>query len=163
MDGSEFPEATIALSGQQLRAIGTRYLDAIRALAPDAERITDKMPGNFANVGLIHLALPNARILHTCRDPRDTATSCFSLLFALGHAYTYELAELGRYLRAYKKLMRHWHQVLPQGVMIHVPYETLVNDTQAVAKRIVAHCGLEWDDACLSFYEAKRPVRTASV
>jgi len=160
---SEFPEAVAELSSDQLRTIGKSYVDAIRALAPDAERITDKMPGNFANVGLIHLALPNARIIHTCRDPRDTATSCFSLLFALGHAYSYDLAELGRYLRAYQKLMRHWHQVLPEGVMIDVQYETLVNDLEHQAKRIVEHCGLEWDEACLSFYEAKRPVRTASV
>jgi tetratricopeptide (TPR) repeat protein len=159
----EFPEAVAELSGDRLRTIGKSYVDAIRALAPNAERITDKMPGNFANVGLIHLALPNARIIHTCRDPRDTATSCFSLLFALGHAYSYDLAELGRYLRAYQKLMRHWHQLLPEGVMIDVQYETLVSDLEAQAKRIVAHCGLEWDDACLSFYEAKRPVRTASV
>jgi len=162
-NGIEFPEAVASLSGEELRALGASYVCAIRRLAPDAERITDKMPGNFFNAGLIHLTLPNARIIHTCRDPRDTAMSCFSLLFALGHAYSYDLAELGHYLRAYEKLMAHWREVLPKGTMIEVQYETMVGNLETEAKRIVAHCGLEWDDACLSFHKSKRAVRTASV
>ena len=162
-EGAEFPEAVAGLSGEALHALGTSYLDAIGPLAPAATRITDKMPGNFFHAGLIHLALPNARIIHTRRDPRDTAMSCFSTLFAMGHPHTYDLAELGRYIRAYETLMAHWRRVLPQGAMIEVQYETLVGNLETEAKRIVAYCGLEWDDACLSFHKTKRPVRTASV
>ena len=162
-EGAEFPEAVAGMSGEALDALGTSYLDAIRPLAPAATRITDKMPGNFFHAGLIHLALPNARIIHTRRDPRDTAMSCFSTLFAMGHPHTYDLAELGRYIRAYETLMAHWRRVLPIGAMLDVQYETLVGNLETEAKRIVDYCGLEWDDACLSFHETKRPVRTASV
>jgi hypothetical protein len=112
---------------------------------------------------LLHLALPNARIIHTRRDPRDTALSCFSILFALGHAYTYDLGELGRYIAAYQRLMEHWRQVLPDGAMLEVQYEELVGDLETEARRIVEFCGLGWDAACLSFYKTERPVRTASV
>jgi len=160
---SEFPEAVPAMSGDQLRQVGESYLQAIQRLAPEAERITDKMPANFLQAGLIHLVLPNARIIHTGRDPRDTAFSCFSILFAMGQEFTYDLTELGRYVRAYQRLMEHWRNVLPQGVMLEVQYEELVGNLEAQARRIIAHCGLEWDDACLAFYRTKRPVRTASV
>ena len=121
------------------------------------------MPYNFQKVGLIHLALPNVRVIHTRRDPRDTALSCFSILFAEGHDFTYGLAELGRYIRSYGALMEHWRQVLPGGVMLEVQYEDVVDHLEEEARRIVAHCGLEWDDACLAFHKTERQVRTASV
>ena len=161
-DAAAFPEAVQALSGEELRRIGEQYVQAVTRLAPGAERITDKMPGNFSLAGLIHLALPNARIIHACRDPRDTAFSCFSLLFSGTLEFTYDLAELGRYYRAYLKLMAHWREVLPQGIMLEVQYEDVVRDLESQARRIIAHCGLEWDDACLSFYKTERSVRTAS-
>jgi tetratricopeptide (TPR) repeat protein len=162
-NGAEFPEAVAGISGEEFNALGTNYVTAMRALAPDAERIIDKMPSNFFNAGLAHLALPNVRIIHTRRDPRDTAVSCFSILFALGHAYSYDLRELGRYIAAYQRLMEHWRQVLPNGVMLEVQYEQLVGGLKTEAKRIVEFCGLDWDEACLSFYKTERPVRTASV
>ncbi|MGB9389027.1 MAG: sulfotransferase [Xanthobacteraceae bacterium] len=162
-NGAEFPEAVASMSSAELNALGTNYVTAMRALAPDAARIIDKMPGNFFNAGFLHLALPNARIIHTRRDPRDTALSCFSILFALGHAYTYDLGELGRYIAAYQRLMEHWRQVLPDGAMLEVQYEELVGDLETEARRIVEFCGLGWDAACLSFYKTERPVRTASV
>ena len=161
-DAATFPEAVHALSGEDLRGIGEQYVRAVTPLAPGAERITDKMPGNFSLVGLIHLALPNACIIHACRDARDTAFSCFSLLFSGTLEFTYDLAELGRYYRAYLKLMAHWREVLPEGIMLEVQYEDVVHDLESQARRIIAHCGLEWDDACLSFYETERSVRTAS-
>jgi tetratricopeptide (TPR) repeat protein len=162
-DGTEFPEAIASLSERDLLTLGTSYVRAMHSLAPEAERITDKMPSNFFYAGLIRLALPNARIIHTRRDPRDTAVSCFSILFAMGHPYTYDLAELGNYIRSYERLMEHWRQVLPEGTMIEVQYEQLVQNLETEAKRIVNFCGLEWDESCLSFYKTKRPVRTASV
>ena len=121
------------------------------------------MPANFRFLGLIHLALPNARIIHTCRDPIDTCLSCFSKLFTEEQAFAYDLGELGRYYRAYQKLMEHWRHVLPPGVMLDVQYEELVADFDEQTRRIVTHCGLEWDARCLSFYETQRPMKTASV
>ena len=150
------------VGGEELRAIGARYVERVRALAPAARRITDKMPGNFRFAGLIHLALPNARIIHTSRDPVDTCLSCFSILFGGDQPYSYDLGELGRYYRAYASLMAHWRAVLPKGFMLEVRYEALVADFEPQARRIVAHCGLDWDDSCLDFHTAARPVRTAS-
>jgi hypothetical protein len=156
-----FPEAIATLPDRELNAIGGEYVRTVRRMSPVAERITDKMPGNFAFVGLIHLAMPNARIIHACRDVRDTAFSCFSLLFSGGHTYSYDLAELGHHCRAYLRLMQHWREVLP-GVMLEVRYEDVVTDLEAQARRIVGFCGLEWEDACVDFHRTERSVRTAS-
>ncbi len=135
----------------------------IRQMGPAAERITDKMPTNFRYLGLIHLALPNARIIHVRRDVRDIAFSCFSILFEEDQLpFTYDLTELGRYIHAYQALMEHWREILLPGVMLEVQYEEIVDDLAGQAKRIVAHCGLHWDDACLEFHKTKRIVHTAS-
>jgi len=150
------------LSAATVRRLGTEYLAGLRTLAPAATRITDKMPANFALVGLIHLALPEARIIHVRRNPIDTCVSCFSTLFTLGHPYTYDLAELGRYYRAYEAMMEHWRKVLPAGAILDVHYEDLVGDLDAQARRMLEHCDLPWDDACLRFYETERAVSTAS-
>jgi tetratricopeptide (TPR) repeat protein len=161
LNGSlHFPEIVSSMDDEHLRQLGASYVSSINNLAPHAERIVDKLPTNFLFAGLIHLALPNARIIHTRRDPIDTCLSCFSKLFTKGHLYSYDLAELGRYYRAYEMLMEHWRRILPPGVMLEVQYEDVTEDLESAARRIVAHCGLEWDDACLSFYETARPVRT---
>ncbi len=160
--GPEFPGALLTLSGEQLRQIGTTCAARMRALAPAAERITDKTLENFRFAGLIHLALPNARFVHVRRDPLDTCFSCFSRLFVEGLPYTYDLGELGRYYRAYEALMAHWRAALPEGVMLEVQYEELVADLEGQAKRIAAHCGLEWNARCLEFHKTERLVRTAS-
>nr|WP_256366579.1 sulfotransferase [Methylocapsa sp. S129] len=158
-----YPEAVPLMSGDQFHQLGAAYLGRIRSGAPAvAERIANKMPDNFRLAGLIHLALPNARIIHTRRDPVDTCLSCFSTLFAGNLGYAYDLAELGRYYRGYEALMAHWRAVLPQGVMLEVQYEEVVADLEGQARRIVAHCGLEWDARCLDFHKTARPVRTSS-
>jgi hypothetical protein len=130
---------------------------------PDKERIVDKMPFNFLFIGLIYLALPNARVIHVRRDPLDTCFSCYSQLF-LGsrQPYAYDLAELGHYYRAYEGLMDHWRKVLPHDFMLEVRYENLIDDLESEARRILDYCGLAWDEACLRFYETQRPVLTAS-
>jgi tetratricopeptide (TPR) repeat protein len=156
------PELIRTLADEDLVRLGTRYLGGIRNIAPNAERVTDKAPSNFRFVGLIHLALPNARIIHTRRDPVDTCVSCFATLFTWGQPFAYELGELGRYYRAYQRLMDHWRAVLPEGVMLEVRYEELIADFEAQTRRIVAYCGLPWDEACLAFYKTQRPVRSAS-
>ena len=160
---ARFPELVPHLSGEQLRELGSRYLEGIVPAAAGAERITDKMPLNFFFNGLIHLALPNARIIHTRRDPVDTCFSCFATLFTGDHRVAYGLSDLGRYYQAYAALMDHWRRVMPEGAVLEVEYELLAADFEPNARRIVAHCGLAWDDACLEFHRARRPVRTASM
>jgi hypothetical protein len=130
-------------------------------LAPAAQRITDKLPGNYRYIGAIQLVLPRSQIIFCRRDLRDIAVSCFQTLFMYGHAWSYDLAELGRVLVAFARLMEHWRAVLPDR-FLEVGYENVVVEPEAEARRIVAHCGLAWDDACLDFHNARRAVRTAS-
>jgi len=157
-----YPDFVPALDAAAIRRIGASYLAQVRALAPAAARITDKMPANFFFAGLIHLALPNARIIHTMRDPVDTCISSFSKLFTAEQSHSYDLAELGRYYRRYERLMAHWRHVLPPNRILDVRYEDVVADVEGQARRILAHCDLAWDPRCLAFHKTERPVRTAS-
>jgi hypothetical protein len=157
-----YPEFMTAIDKPALKQIGARYVSLIREMTPHGDRVTDKMPSNYYFTGLIHLALPNARIIHTVRDPIDTCISCFSKLFSAEQNHTYDLGELGRYYKRYQHLMQHWHRVLPRGRILDVRYEDVVADLEGQARRIVEYCGLPWDERCLSFHETDRPVRTAS-
>jgi Sulfotransferase family len=159
---ASFPDLVADMADANFRDIGASYTAAISSLAPDAAHITDKMPSNFIFAGFIHLALPNAVIIHTVRNPVDTCLSCFSKLFSGQQNHTYDLAELGRYHRRYQALMGHWHAVLPAGRILDVRYEELVADPEGQARRILAHCGLDWDPRCLDFHQTERAVRTAS-
>jgi tetratricopeptide (TPR) repeat protein len=162
--GRRFPEIVSLMSAGDLRRLGANYVGRLRAAAPTAERIANKEVSNFRHVGLIHLALPNARVIHVRRDPIDTCFSCFSKLFVQDQApYSYDLRELGRYYRAYEALMAHWRRVLPQSAMLEAQYEDVVGDLEGQARRIVAYCGLEWDARCLDFHRTQRHVRTASL
>ena len=161
-DRVEFPDVVAHMSDEQFRRLGATYLAEIKRLAPGAKRIANKMPANYILAGLIHLALPNAAIIHTMRDPADTCVSCFSKLFTEEQNHTYDLAELGRYHRHYQALMAHWHRVLPRGRILDVRYEDVVADLEGTARRIVAHCGLDWSPRCLDFHQTERLVRTAS-
>jgi hypothetical protein len=157
------PVLASAMTEQHFYDLGARYLAKLEEIAPSAKRITDKMTGNFSLAGIIHAALPNATIIHTVRDPVDTCISCFSKLFGKGElSYAYNLAELGRYYRHYQELMAHWNRALPPGRILDVRYEDVVNDLEGQARRIIAHCGLEWDARCVAFHKTERPVRTAS-
>ena len=113
-----FPEIAQAMDLQDFDTIGHQYATRLRQHSPTAARITDKMPSNFCFVGLIHLALPHARIIHVTRDPLDTCLSCFSRLFSAEQNHTYDLAELGRFYRKYAELMAHWRKALPEGRML---------------------------------------------
>ncbi len=157
-----FPAYVGVLDANSLRRLGQAYLASLPAVAVGKTRITDKMPGNFSYVGLIRLILPNARIIHTVRDPVDTCVSCFSRLFANGQPFSYDLAELGRYYRGYHELMAHWRSILPAGAMLDVSYEDVVDDLEQQARRLIDYCGLPWDDRCLSFHQVRRPVATLS-
>jgi Flp pilus assembly protein TadD len=146
-----------------LRDLGREYLDHAGKLAPrDARYFTDKMPGNYQHLWLIPLMLPNARIIHCMRDPMDTCFSCYTLRFTSGHEYCYDLRTLGRTYLRYRRLMKHWHDVLPSGRILDVRYEDVVASAEREVRRMLEYLGLPWSPACLSFYETERPVRTAS-
>ncbi|QGM45152.1 tetratricopeptide repeat-containing sulfotransferase family protein [Methylocystis heyeri] len=162
--GENYPDAFFGVEGAKLRELGARYVAGIgRNAPPGVLRITDKTPDNFRFIGLIRLALPNARIIHVRRDPLDTCFSCFSRLFAGDLGYIYDLGELGRYYRAYEKLMAHWRAALPKGAMLEVQYEEAVADLESFARGIVDFCNLDWDPRCLDFHRQERLVRTSSL
>lgn len=162
-EGAVFPAGARQLSAHHKLQLAGEYLRMLGQYMPQGKtRITDKMPGNFRFVGLIHQLLPNAKIIHCTRDPMDTCVSIYRHYFSGSHPYAYDLRELGMYYKSYKKLMAHWHAVLPEGVLLDVPYEELVADQQFHTRRLLDFCNLSWDDACLAFHETERPVHTAS-
>jgi tetratricopeptide (TPR) repeat protein len=161
--GAGFPDNVPALDRAGLARWGADYVTGLRRRAPGARHVTDKMPANFFAVGLIHLMLPNAKIIHVNRNPVDTCLSCFTRLFNQQQHQTYDLAELGRYYADYARLMEHWRKVLPHGSFLDVSYEDIVADQEAQARRMLDYCGLEWNVACLDFHKHKRSIRTASV
>jgi tetratricopeptide (TPR) repeat protein len=156
-----FPQSILSLDADGLRRSGQAYLASLPTLPDGKTQITDKMLANFLYVGLIRLILPNARIIHTMRDPVDTCLSCFSRLF-VDLPFSYDLGELGRYYRGYHELMAHWRSVLPSGAMLDVVYENVVDNLEEQARRLIDYCGLPWDDRCLAFHETNRPVATSS-
>jgi len=155
-------QITLTATSEQVHAIGADYLSEIRQAWPDAKRVVNKMLPNFLFVGLIRRAFPKARIVHVVRNAIDTCLSCFSIEFPEGAAYLYDLGELGRYYRAYAELMEHWRSILPQGVMLDLKYEELVANPEQQIRRLLDHCGLNWDPVCLDFAKSERPVWTAS-
>lgn len=161
-DGADYPEVLAGLDADAFRALGHRYLESTRIQRRvGAPRFIDKMPNNFAHVGLIHLMLPNAHIIDARRHPLACCLSNFKQLFARGQQFTYRLEDLGHYYREYVELMAHFDHVLP-GRIHRVFYERLVGDTEAEVRRLLDHCGLPFEETCLRFHENKRVVRTVS-
>jgi tetratricopeptide (TPR) repeat protein len=159
---SKYPEILGELDDGQLRALGEQYLAQTRIQRKtDAPFFIDKLPNNWAHAGLIHLILPNARIVDARRHPLACCFSGFKQHFARGQNFTYSLEDIGRYYRDYVELMAHIDDVLP-GRVHRVIYEQLVEDTGTQVRALLAYCGLPFDDACLRFYESERAVRTAS-
>jgi tetratricopeptide (TPR) repeat protein len=156
-----YPESVIDSSAESLAVLGTRFIDETRIYRSDRPRFIDKMPNNFSHIGLIQLILPNATIIDVRRHPMDTCFSAYKQHFAQGQSFTYDLEDLGRYYRSYLELMDHWDRVLP-GKVLHLAYEDLVRDTEHSVRKLLTHCGLEFEPACLRFHETKRSVRTAS-
>ena len=146
-----------------MRALGERYLQQTRIQRKtDAPFFIDKMPNNFAHVGLIHLILPNAKIIDARRHPLGCSFSNFKQHFARGQHFTYSLEDIGRYYRDYVELMAHFDAVLP-GRVHRVIYEQMIDDTEAEVRRLLEYCGLPFDERCLRFYENERAVRTAKL
>jgi tetratricopeptide (TPR) repeat protein len=160
--GSTYLEVLAQLSADELRGLGERYLEQTRIQRKTgAPFFIDKMPNNFMHVGLIHLILPNAKVIDARRHPLGCCFSNFKQHFARGQHFTYSLEDIGRYYRDYVRLMAHFDAVLP-GRVHRVIYEHMVDDTEAEVRRLLAHCGLPFDERCLRFYENERAVRTAS-
>jgi len=157
-----YPQALAALPLAELRSIGEDYLARTRIQRKTQKpRFIDKLPNNFLHTGFIHLMLPNASIIDARRHPLGCCFSGFKQHFARGQNFTYDLAELGAYYRSYVELMAHFDAVLP-GRVHRVLYERMVEDTETEVRRLLTHCGLPFEPACLRFYENERAVRTAS-
>lgn len=159
----KYPQIVQRMNAAQYALVADGYLSKVTALAPKAARITDKLLTNYYFVGLLHTLFPNARFIHTRRNPVDTCLSAFTKLFKDDMPHSYDLGELGRYYRKYDELMAHWEAVLPPGVLKTFVYEDVVDDLPRMARELIDFVRLPWNDACLSFHESSRPVRTASV
>jgi tetratricopeptide (TPR) repeat protein len=156
-----YPESLASAPHEVLSAFGRRYIEETRMLRRGLPRFIDKLPNNFTHAGLIHAILPHATIIDVRRHPMDACFSCFKQYFASGQTFTYDLHGLGRYYRLYLELMNHWDAVLP-GKILHLYYEGLVAAPETHIRRLLTHCGLEFDPRCLQFHETQRPIRTSS-
>lgn len=159
--GDRYPECLPKLTQEAADVMARRYLDRLTQIAPQARRVTDKLPGNFMYLGLIELLFPGARVIHCMRDPVDTCLSAYFQDFSSSHPYAYDLSNLGAFYRGYLKLMAHWRKVIHLP-LLEIKYEDLIADQERVTRSLVEFCGLEWDNRCLQFHETKRFVGTAS-
>ena len=150
------------LSAQVLERQALAYLRTISVLDTRASRITDKLPSNYLHLGLISRMFPRARVIHCTRDPLDTCLSCFFQHFRGAFPWSYRLDWCGAYYRQYERVMECWGACLEGLQMLEVPYEKLVDNQEEWSRRLIDFAGLEWDDACLKFYESKRVVDTLS-
>jgi tetratricopeptide (TPR) repeat protein len=156
-----YPAVLADLHADAVRQLGEKYLHDTRVYRAGKPRFIDKMPNNFRHVGLIHLMLPNAKIIDARREPMACCFSNFKQLFAAGQEFTYSLEDIARYYRSYIELMRHWDSVLP-GRILHVQHEELIADLEGNVRRLLEFCGLEFQPQCIEFYKTERSVRTAS-
>jgi tetratricopeptide (TPR) repeat protein len=156
-----YPEIVRAASPEQLGNLGRRYIEETTPLRGARPYFIDKMPNNFSHVGLIHAILPRAVIIDARRHPMDACFSTFKQHFAEGQSFSYDLEDLGRYYRCYLSLMDHWDEVLP-GKVLRLQYEQLIREPEREIRRLLRHCSLPFEPACLKFHETRRSVRTAS-
>jgi hypothetical protein len=154
-----YPDCVWALSKADLEEAASRYLQVLTARSGRAKRVTDKMPSNFARIGLIKRLMPQARIIHCTREPLDTCLSNYFHYFAVGNEFACRFEELAAYYADYRRLMAHWKSVFPSEI-VDVAYEDVVADQEATSRRLVAAIGLDWDPDCLRFHENKRAVNT---
>jgi len=161
LEDNRYPAALAELAPEEFRRLGERYITDTRAYRQGKPFFIDKMPNNFCHIGLIHLMLPNAKIIDVRRDPMACCVSNLRQLFAKGQEFTYSIEDIARYYRTYLELMRHWDAVLP-GRILRVWYEDVVEDLEGNVRRILGFCGLEFEPTCVEFYKTERSVNTAS-
>ncbi|MDH5456595.1 MAG: sulfotransferase, partial [Gammaproteobacteria bacterium] len=158
---ARYPAILAELDAGHFRKLGEAYLADTAVHRGAAPRFVDKMPNNFMHVGLIHLMLPNAKIIDARRHPMSCCFSGFKQLFADGQEFTYGIDEITRYYRSYVALMRHWDEALP-GKVLRVHYEEVVEDAEAQVRRLLDFVGVPFEAACLDFHKTERSVRTPS-
>ena len=156
-----YPKSMEDLSLERRIEMGKMFIDDTRMHRKDAPRFTDKMPNNFRHIGLIHLIMPNAKIIDARRYPLDCCFSMFKQLFAQGQEFTYGLSEAGSYYKSYVNLMNHWDEVLPNKIL-RVNNEDIIEDLEGQVTRMLEFLDLPFEDSCITFYETDRSVRTAS-
>jgi tetratricopeptide (TPR) repeat protein len=159
--GERFPETILDVAPEDWRRLGDGYLRTTAKFRGDAAYFIDKNPNNYSLIGILRLALPNARIVNARRHPLDSCYGSYKQLFASGQPFSYDLEEIGEYYLQYQRLMDHWHAVLP-GYVLDVQYEHVVADLETQVRRILDFCGLPFEESCLNFHETERAVKTAS-
>jgi Sulfotransferase family len=163
MDGGGiWPEALAKPDPARWRSRAAGYLRLLDRSAPGALRVIDKTPTNFRYLGIIAAMFPKARIVHARRRPMDVCFSCFEQNFAQSYRWSTDLRHLGHYYGLYRRLMAHWQAVLPRP-MLDWSYESVVEDLEPAARRLIEFCGLAFEAGCLTFHETQRPVYTASL
>jgi tetratricopeptide (TPR) repeat protein len=160
-DNPRYPAVLAQMSSEDFQRLGEKYLRDTQVYRSGKARFIDKMPNNFRHIGLIHLMLPQAKIIDARREPMACCFGNFKQLFAHGQEFSYSLEDIARYYRTYLELMRHWDAVLP-GRVLRVQYEHVVDDLEANVRRILEHCELDFEPACVEFHRTARSVRTAS-
>ena len=156
-----YPQSLNNLRADGFNRLGSEYIERTRRHRGSRPFFTDKNPNNFEHVGLLHLILPNGKIINARRHPLDSCFSTYKQLFAQGQSFSYDLVELGEYYLQYQRLMDHWHDVLP-GKVLDVQYEEVVADLEGQVRRILGHCNLDFEESCLRFHETSRSVQSAS-
>ena len=156
-----YPGVLASLSAEQFRKLGEQYLADTGVYRTGKARFIDKMPNNFRHLALIHLILPNARIIDARREPMACCFSNFKQLFASGQQFTYSIEDIARYYRMYVELMAHWDTALP-GRVLRIQHETVVEDLEGNVRRILDFCELDFEPACLDFHKTLRTVHSAS-
>jgi hypothetical protein len=159
--GRPYPQFLETIGVETLDAFAAKHLTKLESLAPGVARVTDKLPHNFASLGLIDLLFPGARVIHCMRDPLDTCLSIYFQPFIQHHTYATNLANIGFYYREYLRLMAHWRKVL-RVPMLDLQYEELVENPEEQTRRLLAFCELSWDERCLRHHESARVASTFS-
>jgi tetratricopeptide (TPR) repeat protein len=161
LDNPRYPAVLSAMKPEEFLRLGAKYLADTRVYRTGKPFFIDKMPNNFRHIGLVHLILPNAKIIDARREPMACCFSNFKQLFANGQEFTYSVADIARYYRTYLELMQHWDEVLP-GRVLRVWHEDVVDDLEGNVRRMLDFCGLEFEPACVEFHRTERSIRTAS-
>jgi hypothetical protein len=159
----KYPQIAVKMNQAHYKIVTEGYLSTLKGYSPTAARVTDKLLTNYYFVGILHVMFPNAKFIHTKRNPVDTCWSAYTKLFKDDMPHSYDFGELGRYYKKYEELMAHWDAVLPTGLIKTIVYEDVVDNLESCARELIEFLNLPWEPACLSFHESDRPVKTASV
>jgi hypothetical protein len=155
-------ERIAELNSEELTSLGLKYLETIQKCSNGTYKyVSDKLPSNFWYIAMIRYILPQAIIIHSERDAMDTCFSCYQQNFVSGHSYIYKLENVGHYYNCYRELMQHWNGLYGDEIY-NLNYEALIANQELETRKLLEHCKLNWQEACMSFHKTKRSVSTAS-